>query len=78
MSRYAFLAVDGGVIDNEPLELARRFLSGGPKKRNERAGKLADKAVLLIDPFPNLVRMSDHRPDRMLSGVALDFLLRAA
>lgn len=49
---YDFQCVDGGVMNNEPLELARRVLSGGAA-RNERSGALADKAILLIDPFPN-------------------------
>jgi hypothetical protein len=49
---YDFQCVDGGVMNNEPLELARRILAGGAA-RNERSGDLADKAILLIDPFPN-------------------------
>lgn len=49
---YDFQCVDGGVMNNEPLELARRILAGGAA-RNERSGALADKAILLIDPFPN-------------------------
>ncbi len=49
---YEFQCVDGGVMNNEPLELARRILAGDAE-RNKRSGKLADKAVLLIDPFPN-------------------------
>lgn len=48
--RYAFQCVDGGVMNNEPLELARKLLSGNG--RNKRAGVEADRAVLLIDPFP--------------------------
>lgn len=50
--RYDFECVDGGVMNNEPLELARRALAGA-KNRNDRQGALADRAVLLIDPFPN-------------------------
>jgi hypothetical protein len=50
---YAFVAVDGGTIDNDPLELARRFLSGGAARRNEQSGEAANKAVVLIAPFPN-------------------------
>lgn len=49
---YNFHCVDGGVMNNEPLELARRILAGSAA-RNERNGELADKALLLIDPFPN-------------------------
>jgi hypothetical protein len=53
VSPYAFVSVDGGVIDNAPLELARRYLSGSPIAQNERSGDGANKAVLLIAPFPN-------------------------
>jgi hypothetical protein len=52
VSPYAFVSVDGGVIDNAPLELARRYLSRGGA-HNERSGAGANKAVLLIAPFPN-------------------------
>jgi hypothetical protein len=48
---YTFLGVDGGLLDNEPLELARRALAGRDD-RNERGGSNARKAILLIDPFP--------------------------
>lgn len=49
---YRFQCVDGGVMDNEPLELARRILAG-KMGRNARQGTTADKALLLIDPFPS-------------------------
>ena len=52
-SPYDFVSVDGGVIDNAPLELARRYLSGGATTQNKRDGEVADKAVLLIAPFPS-------------------------
>jgi hypothetical protein len=52
-SPYRFSAVDGGVIDNEPLELARRYLAGGPQKHNDQNGEAANKAVVLIAPFPS-------------------------
>lgn len=52
---YDFVAVDGGTIDNEPLEMTRRFLSGGAQIRNDSDGIKTDKAVVLIAPFPNLL-----------------------
>lgn len=57
VSPYAFVSVDGGVIDNAPLELARRYLSGSAAVHNERSGDGADKAVLLIAPFPNFAEV---------------------
>ena len=53
---YAFVSVDGGVIDNAPLELARRYLSGSPVAQNERSGDGANKAVLLI-PRPSQISL---------------------
>ena len=50
-SKYPFLSVDGGCVDNEPLELARVELSGGPLLKNTREGTEAQKAVIMIDPF---------------------------
>lgn len=50
---YRFAAVDGGAMDNEPLELARTELSG-IMGRNPRSGVEARRAVILVDPFPNL------------------------
>ncbi|WP_078119746.1 patatin-like phospholipase family protein [Thiosocius teredinicola] len=56
---YEFLCVDGGVMNNEPLELARRILSGS-SGRNAREGDRAEKAVVMIDPFPS---EATFRPD---------------
>ena len=49
---YKFLCVDGGVMNNEPLELARRILMD-KDDHNPRPPESAKRAVLLIDPFPN-------------------------
>lgn len=56
---YDFLNVDGGIFDNEPIELARRELAG-TLERNPRDGLIADRAVILIDPFPNLFDLDPH------------------
>ena len=47
---YEFVVVDGGVFDNEPLELARTALAG-PLDHNPRSGDKAFRAVVMIDPF---------------------------
>lgn len=49
---HSMLCVDGGAMDNEPLELVRRGLAGW-NGRNERDGERANRAVLLVDPFAN-------------------------
>lgn len=48
---YTYWNVDGGLMNNEPLELVRRVLAEGG--RNARAGDEADRAVVMVDPFPN-------------------------
>lgn len=50
--QYEFVCVDGGVMNNEPLELARKVLAAGGG-RNAREGDKADRAMILIDPFPS-------------------------
>jgi len=47
-----YVAVDGGVINNEPFELARWALMDEPPEKNVRDPKQADRAVIMIDPFP--------------------------
>jgi hypothetical protein len=51
--KYAFVNADGGIFNNEPLELCRLALAG-TDGRNPRDPKDAHRAVILIDPFPNL------------------------
>jgi len=59
--RYDFLSVDGGTIDNEPLELARHILTGD-EGSNPRSPDKATRAVLLIDPFPNMTSFQVDDP----------------
>src|SRR5690606_32248902 len=47
-----FANADGGFLNNEPFEIVRRELAGGPGRRNPRDGVDADAAVIMIDPFP--------------------------
>jgi hypothetical protein len=53
---YTFVNIDGGVFNNEPLELCRVAVADG-RGRNPRDPTTADRAVLLIDPFPNLFEL---------------------
>lgn len=50
-SDYRFCCLDGGLMDNEPLELARRELIArvGPTSHK---GDKAHWAVVMVDPFP--------------------------
>jgi hypothetical protein len=49
---YHIACIDGGMIDNEPLELARQALAG-QHGHNPRDPIHAHRAVLMIDPFPD-------------------------
>lgn len=49
--KLSFAAVDGGTMNNQPFEYVRRTLSG-PLGRNPRDGASANRAVVLVDPFP--------------------------
>jgi len=55
-TRVDYVTTDGGVINNEPFELARWTLMDNPPDGNPRDIKDCDRAVIMIDPFP-------ERPD---------------
>ncbi|WAJ39286.1 patatin-like phospholipase family protein [Pseudomonas sp. GOM7] len=51
----SYVTVDGGVLNNEPFELARWTLMENPPRSNPRTedgGECVDRAVIMIDPFP--------------------------
>lgn len=49
---YRFLAVDGGAMNNEPFELARRRLAG-EEEANPRSAAAVTRSVLMVDPLPS-------------------------
>lgn len=54
---YGFVNADGGIFNNEPLELCRRAIAG--TGHNNRDPLKATRAVILIDPFPNLFDLEE-------------------
>ena len=69
---YEFVTVDGGTIDNEPLELARRFLAKGTgRTQNIRDGLRADRAVLMIAPFPNFLDPKNTLEDKIINVLSI-------
>jgi len=69
--KYRFLCVDGGVMNNEPMELARQVLAG-PGGRNPRGGDEAHRAVLMIDPFPSEPLFDPkYEPDADIFGIVM-------
>ncbi|WP_158599945.1 patatin-like phospholipase family protein [Azospirillum cavernae] len=64
-----FLCVDGGVMDNEPFELARMTLAGAIGF-NPRKGEEANRAVVMIDPFCEPDGFGPEDDSRPLTDVA--------
>jgi len=67
-----FPAVDGGATDNEPIALAHNALAG-LLGRDPRDKNLADRALLLIDPFAGETRLGPELPPG-LTGLIGPFL----
>jgi hypothetical protein len=47
-----FVCVDGGAMNNEPFEVVRWTIKSSDETHNVRDGTKADRAVILIAPFP--------------------------
>lgn len=63
---YGYWSVDGGMVDNEPVELGRRILAGAGS-RNPRGATTAYRALLLLDPFPDA--MPAYTPPGPMPGM---------
>lgn len=50
--KFSFVAVDGGAINNEPFELARFAIMDQNASWNSRSSWEADRAVIMVAPFP--------------------------
>jgi len=74
---YEFDAGDGGLIDNNALDAVRTELAGNdPAAGNERDGRLARRAVLLIDPLLGAPRIDDAPLAPITLGGTLGALVR--
>jgi hypothetical protein len=49
---YSYVSADGGIANNEPFEYARWSIMASPPDPNERDEAKANRAVIMIDPFP--------------------------
>ncbi len=58
---YNFLSVDGGATDNEPIALAHTSLAG-VLGHNPRDGTMANRAVVLVDPFAGQADLGPSGP----------------
>ena len=65
---YGFLAVDGGTMNNEPLEIARRYLQDSSQP-NTRNGLTCNKALILLAPFPHFAGIPEEFSDDAVFSV---------
>ena len=68
-----FVNVDGGTVNNEPLDMVRMALAG-LNARNKRPGDQADRAVILIAPFSDPVSLGPSVPPPMIE-LAMPFIM---
>lgn len=61
---FSTFLVDGGTMNNEPLDLARQELAG-LTGRNKRNGLQANRCILMIDPFPDTQAQGHDQPAGM-------------
>jgi hypothetical protein len=66
---FRFMSVDGGLIDNEPFEYARRSILLPSLEPNPRPDDEARGAVLMVDPFPE---GPEFPPDDQEDATVLD------
>lgn len=67
-STYHFLTADGGMINNEPIELCRKAIAGWVG-RNPRNGTEANRAILLVDPFAEAPKLGPESPLPLRSAI---------
>jgi hypothetical protein len=66
---FVFLNVDGGVVNNNPFDYAQYALMGDHKAERTAADE-ADRAVIMVSPFPELPTfLPDGRPEAELVAV---------
>ena len=72
--RYEFLCVDGGVMNNEPLDLARRVLAGPlrPEPSRRRQGRQGRPSWSCHSPTPNPSTTAYDPDESILLGPLLD------
>ena len=68
---YEFLSVDGGLLNNEPFNLAHSVLaqqtSGHTSGHIERDGLKSDRAIIMVAPFPSAAPKPYKHPADLLS-----------
>lgn len=51
---FATVNVDGGMLNNEPFEIAQKLFSADFRNRNLQRGETTGASILMIEPFPSV------------------------
>lgn len=73
----SYTGVDGGMLDNEPFELTRWALMKKPPKPNARKDTKTnpvDRAVIMVDPFPESAAFPDFDGDNSVLSILKQLL----
>jgi predicted acylesterase/phospholipase RssA len=71
-----FVCVDGGTLNNEPFEIVRWTIRDLSEARNSRDRMKADRAVILIAPFPPESKPSERIGQSRNEDTSLDFVAK--
>jgi predicted acylesterase/phospholipase RssA len=67
--RARFLCVDGGIANNEPTDLCREALDFKPEVELAVSASNVSRAMIMVDPFPDVPDPGPRRGDTKLLGV---------
>jgi len=71
-----FVCVDGGTLNNEPFELVRWTIRDLREERNARDPVKANRAIILIAPFPPQSKLADVIKDSRDNDIGLGFVAK--
>jgi hypothetical protein len=67
-NRVNFVSVDGGTVNNDPIDIVRTALAGW-NGRNSRDGSKADRAVILVAPFSDSIELGPRQPPGLFGSI---------
>lgn len=71
-----FVCVDGGTLNNEPFELVRWTIRDPDERQNAREPTKANRAVILIAPFPPQSTLPESIKEGRNKDIGLGFVAR--
>lgn len=73
---FAYWTVDGGTMNNEPIEIGRRLIAD-ESGRNERDPVKSTRKLIMVDPFPNVHQEGEPKDGHPTLGFVLGALMSA-